>query len=615
MIFDDLPAAWPETAKQQVADAAASGRIAIIRNALAAVESLPSELRGRPFKLAIVRTFTLEAQLDALNLALAAIPCSPSIALGDLENIEQVLLDPASSMMKARPDAALVLWRLEELAPDLAFAPNTLSADERAHVVSAVIERIKRLCSGYRQHGSAPLFLATLPMPVVEPGDQSDLLLPYGGHDALLRINQTILALAAEPGGIYAFDFAGWAATLGHTAFNQKMDIFARQPIAAPALLSFAAAIARCMRPLLVPASKVLAVDLDNLLWGGVVGEDGIQNLKIGHDYPGNVYRRIQQAVLNLKNRGVLLALLSKNNHQDVIDAFSALPDMPLRLADFAAIKINWQPKHGNLTEIAQELNLGLDSFVFADDQAFEREQMAFHLPQVKVLRLNEDPLQILNALTRCQNFDIHRVNQEDLARASDYAAQARRHELATASANPEQFLESLQLKAVIQKVSEATLPRVAQMLAKTNQFNVTTRRHNEAELRRFFMDPTNVLITLSLSDRFSDQGIVGLAIGVRGDPSQEMRLDSFLLSCRALGRGAEQVLWASLSAKAAALGYSSLQAEYLPTAKNQQVEKLFDQFGMECIARDAGRTAYRTSLLEPPRPPAWVKIIDQAIS
>jgi len=613
MIFDDLPANWPETVKRDAADAASSGRIAAIRNAVLAIESMPRDLRGKPFKLGIVRTFTLEAQLEALNLALAAIPCQPTILLGDLENIEQGLLDETSQLMSAQPNAVLVLWRLEELAPDLVFTPNAMAADARSRTISAVIERITRLCENYRRNALPPLFLATLPTPVFKEDDISDLQQPHGWHDAVIRINHAILELASRPGNIYAFDFAGWQATIGRPVFDRKMDLFARQPIAASALMSFASAIAYCMRPLLMPPYKVLAVDLDNLLWGGVVGEDGIEGLKIGHDYPGNVYRRIQQVLLNLRGRGVLLALVSKNNLQDVVDAFAALPDMPLGLADFAAHRINWQPKHENLKEIALELNLGLDSFVFADDQAFEREQTAFHLPQVKVLQMGEDPLQILNAFLQCRDFDVHRVNAEDLVRAGDYAAQAQRQELETSSADPEQFLESLQIKAVIKKVSESTLPRAVQMLAKTNQFNVTTRRHGEAELRRMCLDDANVLLVLSLSDRFSDQGIIGLAIGLRGEQPQELRVDSFLLSCRALGRGAEHVLWTSLVARAAALGYRSVYAEYLRTAKNQQVADLFDQLGMHRVTNSADRSTYQLSLPARALPPAWVKVIDQA--
>ncbi len=610
MDFADLPAAWPDPAKRLTTDAIAGGRIGAVRSALAAVEALTPELRGRSFKLAILRTFTLEAQVDCISLALCAIPCRPSIVLGDLENVEQVLLDPSSQIMAANPDALLLLWRLEELAPEIVFAPHNLNIEERLRLIEAVVERVATLCDSYRRQDSAPLFVSTLPIPPARAGDTSDLHQQFGWREALLQINQTIFAKAAQPGNVYAFDFAAWSAAFGAAAFDRKMDLFARQPVAGPALPSLAGAIASAMRPLLIPASKVLAVDLDNVLWGGVVGEDGIAGLKIGRDYPGNVYLRIQQVLLNLKSRGILLALLSKNNGQDVVDAFATLADMPLRLSDFAAMRINWRPKHENLREIAVELNLGLDSFVFVDDQTFEREQMMYYLPEVKVLGASEDPLQTLTALTQCRYFDVLRVSTEDRARAEDYAAQTGRQALASASSSPQQFLESLQLRAVVAHVNSATLPRAAQMLAKTNQFNATARRYGEAELGRMARDPANLALTLSLSDRFSDQGIVGLAIGLAGERTDTMRVDVFLLSCRALGRGAEQVLWASLVTKAAALGYRMLQAEYLPTAKNGQVADLFDRLGMERVGGDEnGRSAYQMSLEERVQSPAWVSV------
>ena len=615
MMFGDLPANWPEPVKRQVAEAASSGRIAAIRGAAAAIESMPQELRGKPFRLLIARTFTLETQIDAIKLALAAIPCNPAVDLAALENIEQVLLDPNSPEMRARPDAVLVLWRLEELLPQFVSGNAGMSGDERKSAVQGAIERITRLCDAYIKDARSSLFLATLPAPLGMSDALADLHRPYGLRDALLRINQSILDLAARHNQIHVFDFAAWATACGHAAFDLKMELYARQPIAAAFVTSFADALAACLRPLLRPAAKVLAVDLDNMLWGGVVGEDGIAGLKIGHDFPGNIYRRIQQALLRLKSRGVLLVLLSKNNPEDVKDAFAALPDMPLRFDDFTAVRINWEPKHENLRSIAGELNLGLDSFVFLDDQAFEREQMAFRLPEVNVLPASEDPLHILNTITACRDFDIYRTSAEDLTRAGDYRAQSLRKQLGSESENAESFLKTLQLKAVVARVGESRLGRAVQMLAKTNQFNVTTRRHSEAEMRRMCGDPRCLLLTLSLSDRFGDQGIIGLAIGVRGESDEEMRVDSFLLSCRALGRGAEQALWGSLLTKARALGYRTVRAEYLPTAKNQQVADLFDRFGMTREKHGDAGSSYTLQLSALPKFPAWLEVIDQTDS
>lgn len=605
-----VPNAWPESVATLVA-AAADGRAGAIREALAAIRALPVPEQGRSFTLGICRTFTVETQLSALTLGLATLPCRPEITVADLENIEQVVLDPSSAIFGS--DAILVLWRLEELHPRLVFEYDGMTAAERVRAVADVIARVTRLCREYARVGTAPLFLSTLPDALPTRAATHDVYAVNGPRHAIVRINQALIEAAAEHAKINLFDFAGWAARGGSEAFDLKLDLYARQPIAARSAMSFAGAVADTLRPLVHAPAKVLALDLDNVLWGGIVGEDGVSGLKIGHDFPGNVYRRIQQYALALKRRGVLLVLLSKNNEADVEQAFAELPPMPLTLADFAARRINWQPKSENIADVARELNLGLDSFVFVDDQPFEREQMRFARPEVRVLGASEDPLHTLRSLNECRWFDMHRVSDADRRRSDDYAAQAQRRALsADVAEDGPGFLEALDLKADIAPVSEATLPRAAQMLGKTNQFNVTTRRHTEAELRRMLASADNVLLTLSLSDRFGDQGIVGLAIGIGDRASGTMTIDSFLFSCRAIGRGAEDALWASIVSRARSLGFSSLRAEYVRTAKNGQVADLFDRFGM---TRQPHSTAdHGTYALDVPEAvpfPAWIAVND----
>jgi FkbH-like protein len=488
-----------------------------------------------------------------------------------------------------------------------------MTARERAEATEFVIQRIRSLVQASLETSNAPLFLSTLPFPASSGCSLFDHHQSHGVYSAVLRINQAVLDLAASSARVYVFDFAGWVMELGAQAFDLKMDLYARQPLAAPALMQFADRLARTLRPLLFSSAKVLALDLDNVLWGGVVGEDGIHGLQIGPDFPGNVFRRIQYEALALKNRGALLALISKNNPSDVEKAFEVLSSMPITLSDFTAVKVSWREKHESLAAVARELNLGLDSFVFVDDQAFEREQMKFHLPQVRILPVTEDPLSILKALNRCTYFDAYRTSVEDLSRGRDYAMQLRRKELEEKSSSTADFLATLDLRAKVSAVSERNLPRVVQMLGKTNQFNVTTRRHTEAEVRRLMADAGNVLITLSLSDHFGDQGLIALVIAVASEIPDEIRLDSFLMSCRAIGRGAEDVLWSSLLMRASELGYRSLLAEYIASPKNQQVANLFDRFGMHRISSDPDRTSYRIDLPAAAPKPEWITVIEEA--
>jgi FkbH-like protein len=604
------PVGWPEKVAELVAEAGESGRIMAIRTALQAIGAMPLEQQGRPFKLGVCRTFTIEAQLDALTLALATLPCQPEILVGELENIEQLLLDDKAHMLKAEPNALLVLWRLEELHPRLVFEHDGMSSVEREKSASDVVNRIEQLCAAYEKTGTAPLFLSTLPERFTFDRATNDVYAFHGPRRAVQRINQALVDIAAQSRHIYIYDFSGWALENGSLAFDLKMDLYARQPIANSALMSFGVKLADTFKPLLLPAAKVLAIDLDNVLWGGVLGEDGIDEIKIGHDFPGNIYRRIQLHALALKRRGVLLALLSKNNLGDVQQAFAKLPDMPLKLEDFTAIRVNWKEKSENIKEIAEELNLGLDSFVFVDDQEFEREEVRFRAPQVSVLSSTEDPLQTLNALMCCRSFDVYRISDADIRRNDDYASQAQRRKLELKSDDPKEFLRTLQLKARIDFVKDETIPRTIQMLMKTNQFNLTTKRHLKSEVRQMLANPANVLLLLSLSDRFGDQGIVGLAIALGNPATKESKIDSFLLSCRAIGRGAEQALWSVLLSHLSRNGYTVLKSEYLRTDKNQQVADLFQSLGMERLTggtKDC--TEFTLNLPYYPEAPSWIDI------
>ena len=600
-----FPLGWSVQQRVAVEKAYETGRLVDIRSALRQVEQLPPEKGGKPVVIGILRTFTMETLLSHLQLSLSLIPSVPTIVLGELENIEQELLDTDSDFIQSAPDLVAVLWRLEDLHPRLVWEADAMSLEQRLDALNALIQRIQQLVTQYR--GDAPLILSTLSMPQRWIGIIHDQHRGYGIAEIVNRVNQFLYELASKE-QIKIFDFAQWVMSEGGGAIDQKMDLFARQHISATKALSFSDAFARVVRPLLLPQSKVLAVDLDNTLWGGVLGEDGIDNLKIGQDHPGSVYWRIQQLIHGLKSRGVLLVLLSKNNAADVEEAFSFLGKMPLQLSDFSVVKTNWNEKYINLIEVAEVLNLGIDSFVFLDDQPFEQEQMRRSLPEVKVLNNRNDPLDIMNALLNTHLFDQFAVGEEDQIRNKDYQYEAERDKLKK-GLTKEEFLLTLELKAEVQLVTSSTIQRTVQMLSKTNQFNLTTRRHSEATVRKIMEEDGNLLLTLSLSDRFGDQGIVGLCIALKGKTRGEMIIDSFLLSCRALGRGAEDLLWSVLLKYLDERKCTSLQATYAPSKKNIQVSELYERLGMVVESTSKEETQYR---MRPPYfaiKPAWIEM------
>jgi len=597
------PKKWPNALKKIVSQAYKSNKLIDIRFALKKAQD--QNINENIVNIGILRTFTIETLVDYLQLSLTTIPCKPNITLGEIENIEQELFDKESIFLQSSPDIIFILWRLEELLPDLTWNIDSMLIEKRRDSFNLLTDRIKQIISQYQ--GSAPLVISTFSVPDYWKSSLHDKHRSYGIVEIVNRLN-LLLYEQASLGSIKIFDLAQWQSTVGKLASNKKMDFFARQPISVGYALSFSDSFSQVVRTLLVAKSKVLAIDLDNTLWGGVLGEDGIEHLNIGKDYPGNIYWQIQQFVRALKNRGVLLVLLSKNNFTDVTKAFDLLT-MPLKLSDFTIVKANWKSKYANLLEVAEELSLSIDSFVFLDDQLFEQEEMNAFLPSVEVISNTGDPLNLLESLSKNHSFDSFLIGKEDLIRNEDYKNQVNRKNLGN-ELDKETFLNSLGLKASIENVTEANLARVMQMISKTNQFNLTTKRHSISSIKKLMSIKSNILLTISLRDKFGDQGIIGLCIAIKADKLQkELIIDTFLMSCRALGRDAEDALWSALMRYSNNKGYEVLRASYIASSKNMQVASFYNRMGMTPqSSNDESNTQYFLNLPQRENSPEWIE-------
>lgn len=605
----DLPPGWAPETRAGALDALRRGSTPRAREALRRIPTA----EGPPLVVGLCHTFTIEPHLDIFRLALATLGVAVDLEVAPLNSLEAEVLDPYSTLRRRRPDAIVVLWRLEDLAPQLVTAAWASNPEERRAQAQALRERIETLCRNHEQGAGPPLYLATLPTPALPTRRPAAAPESHGPEATRHLLNAMLLDLAATSTRIRIFDLEGWTARRGATAFDLRTEFLGRQPLAASAVGSLAMELARTLAPLTRPPAKVLAVDLDNTLWAGVLAEDGLSGLAIGHEFPGNVYRRIQQEIRTLAARGVVLVLLTRNDERDVTRAFATLAEMPLRLEDFAVVKANWEPKSVNLLRAAEELGLASDSFVFLDDQGYEREAMADQVPAVHVLPVTSDPLVMLEHLAACSLFDGVAVGAEDRTRTRDYASQRLRamaHREAGGGATD--FLHRLELRARITALSEGTLARAVQMLARTNQVNVTTRRHREPHVRTM-MAPPGICLTLALSDRFGEQGVVGLALAIpENDSDHGLLLDSFLVSCRALNRGVEETLFAETVRRGAEAGYRTLRAHYIPTARNGQCATLFDRLGMERlddVGDESAAVGYRLALPCHAEAPPWMTI------
>ena len=420
----------------------------------------------------------------------------------------------------------------------------------------------------------------------------------------MAQANALLAAACRGVPGAYVFDYARTVAEHGLRGWHDaRLLALARQPWSVAAQIATAAALARTLRAAFVPPAKCLAVDADNTLWGGVIGEDGLGGIALGATYPGNVFQEFQKYLRALKERGVLLALVSKNEEADVLAVLEQHADCVLRAADFAVCRINWEEKSASLRAVAAALNLGLDALVFFDDSPFEREEVRRALPEVTVLEVPSDPLEYIPALEASGVFDQLTFSPEDRQRVGHYRQQAARAEASGAPGSPEEFLTGLEMVATIGGVGPDTLPRVAQLLAKTNQFNLTTRRHTAAQLAQMIAEGA-IALWLRLADRFGDYGLVGAAIA-RPEGSK-WTVDTLLLSCRVLGRGAETAFLAQLAdACVRARGGTELVGEYSPTSRNGQVAEFYPRHAFAPCSENR----WRKKLSETVSAPSYIRI------
>lgn len=343
---------------------------------------------------------------------------------------------------------------------------------------------------------------------------------------------------------------------------------------------------------------KCIVLDLDNTLWGGVLGEDGISGIKIGGDYPGKAFAFFQKSLLQLSKAGVILTVCSKNNEADVLEAWEKNPFMVLKKEHFAAYRINWTDKATNIKELAEELNIGLDSFVFVDDNPTERELIKQMLPMVSVPEFPAQPYELPVFFKKMVDdyFKVYSITDEDKKKTEQYKANAARAQAQHSFKDFGAFLESLDIQITIEAANEFNIPRIAQMTQKTNQFNLTTKRYTDADVKGFLAKGWKIWC-ISVADKFGDNGITGCIMINPNDNLNKgngVEIDTFLLSCRILGKGIELAFAKKILLMLKDSGVETVKAEYIPTAKNAQVKDFFEKCGFPCVTEEAdGKKSY----------------------
>lgn len=533
--------------------------------ALAAhVERLPS------VRLRLAGSSTTQMLADEFKPAFAAKGWRADVTQADFGTMLADLMRPAEGA-----DAHVVLLDFEGLAPQDWRRPGADASDlltERANNLAAALRE-------FSTHSQAPLLINTIPVPAAPTAGFLDRSHVLGLRRAVDRINQHILDAAEQSNHIVVIDADQTLAALPvRDQSDSKLWYYGRIAYSADATRMLARAFAEAWSLLKRGSAKVLAVDFDNTLWGGVYGDDGVEALACGEDFPGNAFRALQAECLRLRQQGLILVALSKNN-PDAITAFERHAGMLLKSDDFAASAINWDPKPENIRKIAAELNLGLDSFVFLDDSPHEREAMRRLCPEVSVPEMPADPAERPLWLRRLTCTWPLRLTAEDETRAALYATRREAQNAMAGAVNFEDYLKGLEQHLTVSLASKKTLPRAAQMHQKTNQFNLTTLRSTEADISAL-IESGGLALVGRVRDKFGDHGLVVTAtVEITGTVAA---IRSLLMSCRVIGREIEHAFLGALIEELKRRGVTRVSGDYIPTRKNAMVKDFYASCGWQ---------------------------------
>jgi len=490
-----------------------------------------------------------------------------STTIAPFGQVIPTLLECSSEYWRNNPDAAIIWTKPESVIKSFKDVLNFkrvpleqlfMEVDDFSNLILKTAERIKAL------------FIPIWVFPSYNKGyGMLDMKNETGIMNTLMRMNLRLADNFARASNIYMLNTQKWVEITGKDAFNSKLWYMGKIAFDNQVFKEAVKDLKSALRGISGNARKLVIVDLDNTLWGGIVGEIGWEKIRLGgHDFIGEAFVDFQKALKSLVNRGILLGIVSKNEESAALEAINNNPEMVLKLNDFAGWRINWKDKATNITDLVQDLNLGLQSVVFIDDNPAERAWVMEKLPEVLVPDWPEDVTLYKRSLMELGCFDVPSISEEDVERNNMYIIERQRRELKNTSISLEEWQKTLDLKVKVEDLNTANIQRTLQLLNKTNQMNLRTRRLIEPELLEWIKQPNHKMWTFRVSDKFGDLGLVGIiSMAVEGNQG---RILDFVLSCRVFGRKIEETMLYVLLQYSKAIGLERVYAEYIPTSRNR---------------------------------------------
>ena len=538
----------------------------------------PRDLKKK-LRIGFLASFTINGfeQTMRVKCDKKGIDCTTYV--GNYNQYNQEILDNNSEFYKFKPELTFLILDVRHILGELFFNPYSLSLSGREDFVKLKIQEITNLIETIIKNSNSHVILTELQIPTYTPFGISDYNERFGMKEIVETINHEVRNKIKNESLASILDFNQFIQKYGEENIFSYNQFFSGDiKISIEFIPKFVDEMMRFVNAVMGLTKKCIVLDLDNTLWGGVIGEDGFDNIKLGDEPVGRSFIEFQKRLLALNHRGIILTINSKNNFDDAMQVIKKHPSMILREKNFSCIKINWNDKVTNLHDISKELNIGLDSMVFFDDDPINREYVKKELEEVLVPDLPKDTAKFSHILTEMNIFESLRITEEDVKRKDMYLGQRKRIEFENKVGNLNEFLKQMNIQVAIKEANNFSIPRISQLTLKTNQFNLTTKRYQQEQISSFSKDENCIVDCVEVSDKFGDNGITGVYIVEKQE--SEWIIDTFLLSCRIIGRGVEDIMLKQLIERARKENVKKIKGKFIPTLKNQPAENFYKEFG-----------------------------------
>ena len=562
---------------------------------------------AKTIKIAILSSFTIKGIKETLFVKCHELGVNAEFYIGDYNQYAQEILDENSGLYRFEPDLIIIFIDSMSILGEQYLLPYQISDKQRKKWIIEKSEWMKSSIMKLKENLSSKILLHNFEVPLHSPLGISESKQKLGFIESVELLNFKLRELFKNDAQVFVFDYNSFCSKVGkENVIDYKLYYLADIKINLQLIPQLCDEYLAYIKPLVHLAKKCIVLDLDNTLWGGIIGEDGLEGIKLGPTPEGMPFLQFQKYLISLFNRGIILAINSNNNIDDALKVFKEHPYMALKEEHFAAMQINWSDKVSNMKAIADELNIGIESMVFIDDGKLNREMVKSSLPEVLVVDLPDDTSLYLKTLMEINDFNTYESTEEDKKRGMMYAEQRKRTEFQKTATDLTEYLKGLEMVVQIEKANSFTIPRISQLTQKTNQFNMTTRRYHEEEIKKF-SSSNFLVVSINVKDKFGDNGITGAAIVEKGI---NWNIDTFLLSCRIIGRKVEEALLGYILKEAKKEKAKELTGYFIQTKKNIPAKDFYKNNGFRLIENNNGTEKWAYDISKEFNAPGFIKII-----